>query len=379
MDAEASRIKVFGSIGAIEAQAWDALAGGQPFLRHAFLHALEASGCACEATGWQPMHLTLWQGARLSGAMPLYLKSHSMGEFVFDWAWAEAHQRAGLVYYPKLLGAVPFSPVTGARLLAADAEGATKLARAALGLAGELGVSSLHCLFPDAPSERALAGTGMMRRAGVQFHWRNPGYANFEDYLATLTRDKRKKMRQDRRRVLDAGVTLVRKSGADITEDDWRFFFRCYQHTYHERGREPYLNPGFFLRLGSVMADHCLLVIAERHGRRIAAALDLFDATTMWGRYWGSLEYVPGLHFEACYHQGQEFCIERGIALFEGGAQGEHKHARGFEAVETCSYHALADARLSGRVADFLAREARGVAAYVDEMEAHSAYAPRQP
>jgi predicted N-acyltransferase len=306
--------------------------------------------------------------------MPLYLKHHSMGEFVFDWAWAEAHQRAGLAYYPKLLVAIPFSPVTGPRLLSGDDAVARQLVQAARDLAGELGLSSLHYLFPDAGSERALAGAGLMRRAGVQFHWRNPGYASFEDYLATLTRDKRKKMRQDRRRVRDAGVSIACKSGADIAEADWRFFYRCYQHTYRERGREPYLNADFFLRLGEAMPEHCLLVIAEREGRPIAAALDLFNADTMWGRYWGALEYVPGLHFEVCYHQGQEFCIARGIRLFEGGAQGEHKHARGFEATPTCSYHWLADARLSRLVADFVAREARGVAAYVDEMDEHSAY-----
>ena len=367
-----SEVRVVEDLADIPAAAWNALAGANPFLRHEFLSALHETGCASERTGWAPRFLTLDEGGRLTGALPLYLKSHSYGEYVFDWAWADAYERSGLDYYPKLLSAVPFSPVTGPRLLAADAAARRRLIEAAIELAR--GVSSLHVLFPPGDEARELESAGLMLRRGVQFHWSNPGYRDFDDFLATLTHDKRKKIRQERRRVREAGVSLVRKVGAEITRDDWRFFTRCYALTYRAHRSSPYLNLAFFTRLGETMPEHVLLVIAERDGRPIASALDVFTPEALYGRYWGAVEHVPALHFEACYYQALEFCIERGIAAFEGGAQGEHKLARGFLPQETWSAHWLRHPQFADAVERFLAREAAGVERYIDELREHSPF-----
>jgi len=366
--------RILDSLSAVSPAQWDALAGTQPFLRHAFLAALADSGSACPESGWHPRHLTLWQGDVLVGAMPLYLKDHSYGEFVFDWAWAEAYQRHGIAYYPKLLAMVPFTPVEGSRLLARDEECRKRLLQSALDIAKDSGLSSLHILFPTACEAEAMAAAGMMVRRAVQFHWNNPGYRDFEDYLAALTRDKRKKIRQERRRVADAGVSLKRLSGDAISEGDWAFFYRCYQLTYQVRGRQPYLNLDFFRRLGNAMPDNILLVIAELDGVPIAAALNLFDDERLFGRYWGCEKEVPCLHFEACYYQAIEFCIARGIKIFEGGAQGEHKLARGFLPVETLSAHWLAHPEFAQAVERFLARETLGVAQYVEELGEHNPF-----
>jgi predicted N-acyltransferase len=304
--------------------------------------------------------------------LALYLKSHSYGEYVFDWAWADAYQRHGLAYYPKLLAAIPFSPVSGARLLAAtDAERAALL-RAALALGQN--ASSLHILFPQ-PAEAALTQTaGMLLRSGVQFHWTNPGYASFDDFLAQLSRDKRKKIKQERRKVADAGVRFRRLRGTGIKAADWAFFARCYQRTYREHRSTPYLNLEFFQRLGQTMPEHVLLIVAEREGRPIASALNLYSQETLYGRYWGALEYLPCLHFETCYYQALEFCIEQRITLFEGGAQGEHKLARGFLPMKTLSAHWLAHPEFADAVGRFLEREHRGIEQYVDELNEHSPY-----
>ena len=374
----AMETRILDSLDDVPAARWDALAAVngtvQPFLRHAFLQALAESGCASPQTGWHPRHLTLWDGDVLAGAMPLYLKDHSYGEFVFDWAWAEAYQRHGIRYYPKLLAMVPFTPVPGQRLLARDEASRALLLAGALDFARQSGVSSLHILFPTPVEAEAMADAGMMVRRAVQFHWSNPGYRDFEDYLAALTRDKRKKIRQERRRVVDAGVSLKRLSGEEITEADWAFFHRCYQLTYQVRGRQPYLNLDFFLRLGQAMPENILLVIAEQDGVPIAAALNLFDSERLYGRYWGCEKEVPCLHFEVCYYQAIEFCIERGIKVFEGGAQGEHKLARGFLPVATLSAHWLAHPEFAQAVERFLARETQGVAQYVEELGEHNPF-----
>jgi predicted N-acyltransferase len=351
------------------AAAWDALAGTQPFLRHAFLHALEQSRCVGAESGWQPHHLGLWRGARLMAAMPLYLKSHSYGEYVFDWRWAEAFGQAGGRYYPKLLCAIPFTPVPGPRLLAASEEDRKQLIEAALGFAAEAGLSSFHCLFPDADSDRSFARTGLMPRQGYQFHWPNPGYEHFEQFLATLAHDKRKKIRQERRKVFDAGLRFETRTGNDIREGDWAFFHQCYVHTYRLHRSTPYLNLDFFLRLGEALPGHCMMALGHRGGRPLCAALDLYDEERLYGRYWGALEYLPGLHFETCYYQGMEFCIGKKLKVFEGGAQGEHKLARGFLPVLTRSWHWLADDRFGQAVNDFLRREGRAVDEYVSELE----------
>lgn len=372
--------RIIDSLAAVPPELWDSLAATQaalspqPFLRHAFLQALTESGCACPQTGWHPRHLTLWQDQTLVGAMPLYAKDHSYGEFVFDWSWAEAYQRHGLPYYPKLLANVPFTPVQGSRLLARDEASRKQLLQSALAYARESGMSSLHILFPTPDEAALMKEAGMMIRKGVQFHWRNTGFNDFEEYLAALTRDKRKKIRQERRRVADAGVSLSRLTGAAIEDAHWSFFHRCYQLTYEIRGRQPYLNQDFFRRIGAAMPDNILLVIATRGGAPIAAALNLYGGERLYGRYWGSVEEVPCLHFEACYYQAIEFCIERGIAVFEGGAQGEHKMARGLMPVETLSAHWLAHPEFASAVGRFLAQEEAGIGHYVDELSEHNPF-----
>ena len=361
-------LRIIDSLSQVDAARWDELAGGNPTLRHAFLDALHATGCASARTGWRPQYLTLWDGTRLEGAVPLYEKAHSFGEYVFDWAWAEAYERHGIAYYPKLLCAVPFTPATGPRILARSAPVRAKLARALLDLAHASAVSSLHVLFPAQADADALRGLGLLERTGVQFHWRNAGYGSFDDFLAALSHDKRKKVRQERKRVAASGVKLRRVTGREAGGADWDFFSACYRRTYREHHSTPYLNRAFFGELGNRMADEVLLVIAERDGRPIASALDLFGAGVLYGRYWGAMEHVPGLHFEACYYQAIEFCIERGIGLFEGGAQGEHKHARGFLPEATRSFHWLAHPAFNRAVDDYLGREGAQISAYLDEL-----------
>lgn len=368
------QIRFVSNIAELPAGLWDALAGDNPFLRHAFLDALQQSGCASPATGWDARFVTAWDGDHLIGAMPLYFKSHSWGEFVFDWAWAEAYQRNGLRYYPKLVASVPFTPVTGPRLLADGAEVRAALIDAALELARETEVSSLHLLFPDEAQAREMEGRGMMLRRGMQLHWRNAGYSTFADYLAELRRDKRKKIQQERRKVEEAGIRFERLTGDRITAQHWRHFNRCYVRTHEQFNSPIALNLDFFLRIGETMPDNILLVVALRDGEPIASALNFFNRDALYGRSWGTLEYHSGLHFETCYYQAIEFCIERSIALFEGGAQGEHKLARGFLPETTWSAHWLADPRFSRAVEDFLGREAGGMVSYVDELNEHTPF-----
>jgi uncharacterized protein len=372
MNEDTPRIEVRDTLAGISPAAWNALAGGHPFLRHEFLHALHETRCADAASGWAPCHLTLWRADALVGAMPLYRKSHSYGEYVFDWAWADAYHRHGIDYYPKLLSAVPFSPVTGPRLLARDGATRSLLVRAALQLATS--ASSLHVLFPPEAEAEELSVHGMMLRPSVQFHWENRGYAGFEQFLADLASAKRKKIRQERRRVSEAGVTFRRLVGSEIGEEHWAFFTRCYNRTYRTHRSTPYLNIEFFRRLGTAMPQHVLLVLAEQHGKPIASALNLFSDTTLWGRYWGCVAEMPMLHFETCYYQALEFCIERGVRVFEGGAQGEHKLARGFLPVQTWSAHWLKHPGFADAVEKFLEREASGVERYVNELNDHSPF-----
>ncbi|HKW37644.1 MAG TPA: GNAT family N-acetyltransferase [Burkholderiales bacterium] len=360
------------SLRGIEPGAWNALSSGHPFLRHEFLHALHETGCACDGTGWAPRYITLWQGGSLVGAMPLYAKNHSYGEYVFDWAWADAYHRSGLAYYPKLLAAVPFSPVTGPRLLARDVASRALLIRAALDLARNL--SSLHVLFPGEGEAREMESAGMMLRRAVQFHWENRGYASFDQFLADLASSKRKKIRQERRRVRETGARLRRLAGSEIREEHWRFFTRCYGSTYRAHHSTPYLTLDFFRRLGEFLPEHVLMVLVEFEGRPIASALNIFSPDVLYGRYWGSVAHVPLLHFEACYYQALEFCIERGIRTFEGGAQGEHKLARGFMPTRTWSAHWLRHPEFSDAVEKFLARESRGIERYVDELNERSPF-----
>lgn len=369
-----TRIEVTDSLAGVDSQDWNRLAGDDPFLRHEFLCALHETGCASTETGWTPRYLLLKDRGRLAGAMPLYLKTHSYGEYVFDWAWADAYYRHGLHYYPKLLSAVPFTPVTGQRALARSRQDVLRLVAAALELARQLGVSSFHCLFPTREQAQWMEESGMMLRRAVQFHWFNRGYTDFEQFLAGMTHDKRKKVRQDRRKVREAGIDFRWVEGAGIGAEDWAFFFRCYRQTYREHRSTPYLNLEFFQRIGRTMPENLLLVIAQRNGRPIAASLNVHNGQRMYGRYWGALEHHPCLHFETCYYQTIEYCIARGIAAFEGGARGEHKLARGLAPVETLSAHWLAHPQFARAIRDYLARETEDVEHYVDELNERSPF-----
>lgn len=367
-------IRVLESLSSIDPAEWNRLAGDNPFLRHEFLHALHETGCACENTGWAPRYLAAFEGRRLAGTMPLYLKMHSRGEYVFDWAWADAYERHGLEYYPKLLAAVPFTPVSGQRILAGSNAVFDELADCALAAARESRVSSLHCLFPPREQAERIAARGMMLRHGVQFHWQSSGESCFDDFLARMNHTKRKKIKQERRKVRETGISFRWIDGPDIADDDWVFFTRCYNQTYREHHSRPYLNLDFFRSIGRSMPENLLLIIAERDGRRIAASFNMHNGHRLFGRYWGCVEHHPVLHFETCYYQVIEYCIARGINVFEGGAQGEHKMARGLMPVETCSVHWLAHSQFAAAVEQFLAREARGVANYIDELHEHSPF-----
>jgi predicted N-acyltransferase len=375
------RMRLVESLAAVPAHAWNAVAAGsvgaapQPFLRHEFLSALETSGCVGRGTGWLPRHLLLEDASGgIRAACPLYLKSHSYGEYVFDWAWADAWQRHGRHYYPKLLCAVPFTPVTGPRLLAVDPAAKAALAGTLLGLAADSGLSSMHVLFPPADDAALLLELGAMERRGVQYHWHNRGWPDFDAFLADLSQPKRKKIRAERRKVAQAGLQIDRLAGREIRAADWAFFERCYANTYAEHGATPYLNLEFFERIGAALPEHLVLVIARDGRTPVAASLLVTDSQRVYGRYWGAIAQVPCLHFELCYYQAIELAIERGLAVIEGGAQGEHKMARGFEPVATRSMHWLAEPAFADAVERFLAREGGMMTAWLDELGEHSAY-----
>lgn len=374
------RLQIHDDPGRIDAAAWDALLAASPaptpFLRHAFLAALHASGSACAATGWQPVFMTLADendaGVLRAGAA-LYLKSHSYGEYVFDWAWADAWERAGQRYYPKLLGAVPFTPVPGSRLLARDAEARAALLVAIEAFAREQGLSSAHLLFLDEADRAAATTQGWLLREGVQFHWTNrqpEPYADFADFLAHLSRDKRKKIAQERRYVREAGITFDVRRGTEITEADWDFFARCYDNTYREHRSTPYLSRAFWTEMARAMPEHWLMFVARRGPERVAASLIAIDTERQvaYGRYWGCTEPVAHLHFAACYHEPLDWCVRERFLRFEGGAQGEHKMARGLLPVTTTSAHWLRHPGFADAVARFLERETAGVEAYVGEL-----------
>jgi uncharacterized protein len=371
--------RVFASPQAVDAGAWNALLDNEPdpspFMRHEYLSALHESGSAREATGWQAQFVTLWRGDVLHAACPMYLKSHSYGEYVFDWAWANAYAQHGLDYYPKALVAVPFTPVPGARLLARDPASRAALVKALIEHTREEQLSSLHLLFAQPRDIDACHTAGLMLRHTVQFHWTNQDaqgqpFDDFEHFLASLQQEKRKKIRQERRKVADAGVRFRWSRGADISEADWDFFYRCYERTYLEHGNAPYLSRDFFRRMATTMPQHWLLFIAEREGRPMACSLIGIDDHTRvaYGRYWGALERVDCLHFEACYYQPLAWCMSHGFVRFEGGAQGEHKMARALLPVKTTSAHWLAHPAFADAVERFLEREGQGIGEYLDHL-----------
>lgn len=373
-------LRVHESPDELPRDAWNRLLAASPrptpFMRHEYLQALHDSGSAVTKTGWQPQFISLWQDDELLAACPAYLKTHSYGEYVFDWAWAEAYHRHGLSYYPKLLVAVPFTPVPGSRLLAVNDEARTLLAQALRALAKEAEASSLHVLFGDEADQAALALAGCSARAGVQFHWTAEGDADFAAFLARLQRDKRKKIQQEQRRVREAGVVFEARAGAEITAEDWDLFYRCYQQTYREHHSKPYLSRDFFARMASDMPQHWLMFTARRGGERVATSLIALDPEhrSAFGRYWGAVEHIPNLHFDACYYQPLAWCMDNGYQRFEGGAQGEHKMARGLMPTPTASSHWLAHPSFADAVNDFLAREGEAMSGYLDELNDHGPF-----
>ncbi|MDP3228302.1 MAG: GNAT family N-acetyltransferase [Acidovorax sp.] len=441
--AEAAIIaRVIGSALDVDATAWNALLAAQshptPFMRHEYLAALEESDSATPRTGWAPRFMTLWDGqdqdAVLIAACPLYLKNHSYGEYVFDWAWASAYEQHGVPYYPKAVIAVPFTPVPGTRLMARDEAARALLVQAVCQWCEDENVSSVHILFASDDDVLTSAQQDLMLRHTVQFHWKNvaptlpaargslppegaltalgrPGggeneaptlaassaaqlpeesspvggglgqpFKDFDHFLASLAQDKRKKIRQERRRVADAGVTFRWSRGADISAADWDFFYRCYERTYLEHGNPPYLTRDFFARMAAHMPEAWLLFVGERDGQPIASSLIAISALpssasgqkdqnfVAYGRYWGALERVDCLHFEACYYQPLQWCIEHGVQRFEGGAQGEHKMARALLPVQATSAHWLAHPAFAEAVERFLQREGSGVTAYLESL-----------
>lgn len=353
---------------------WDALAGGNPFVTHRFLSLMEATGCAEPKTGWHPQFLLLYRSDVLVGAVPSYLKTHSRGEFVFDHSWAQAFEQHGLVYYPKLLVASPFTPVQGPRLLAKDEAAHVVLAQSVARLCVAAETSSAHVLFVEERDRAALVAAGFMVREGVQFHWRNERYASTDDFLARLSHDKRKKIKQDSRYVTEAGITYEWLEGETLTDEHLEFFYRCYANTYRDHWSTPYLSLEFFKRAHSEKALHLVLMLASRDGKAVACALNVRGEGTLYGRYWGTTEFVKGLHFESCYMQSIAYCISHSVAKFEGGAQGEHKMSRGLMPTKTYSAHWVANRRFAAAIEDFLDRETAAVEGYIEELERASPF-----
>jgi predicted N-acyltransferase len=352
------------SLARIPAAQWDSIADTDyPFLRHAFLYGLEKTACTTAETGWQPCHLLLRRGSELVALMPLYLKSHSYGEYVFDWSWADAWRQNGLAYYPKLLTAIPFTPATGPRLCIAEGMDEDQCLHAAIAavktLATKKKISSWHLLFPESAISEKLLAAGLHRRAATQFHWFNDGYRSFDEFLAIFSSRKRKSLNRERRRVAEQGITLRTLTGADIGQQEWEQFYEFYQMTYAKRsGHGGYLSRAFFVDTAASMGEQVVMVLAYIDSRAVAGALYFRSSDTLYGRYWGCEREYDCLHFEACYYQGIEYCIAHDLKRFDPGAQGEHKIQRGFRPITTWSNHWIADPRLSAAVGDFTQREA---------------------
>ena len=370
------RLQIHASIDEISAADWNRLAGANPFVHHEFLAALEHSGCVDTLTGWTPQHLTCSDASgRLTGALPLYLKSHSYGEYVFDWAWAEAWQRAGLTYYPKLVSAVPFSPVSGPRLLleptATKGITAAALISKAHALATTHAASSIHCLFPPADEVQYWESQHYMLRKDCQFHWHNRDYRSFDDYLAALSAENRKKIKRERRRVTEAGIIHRIYDGDDLDERWLDVLHRFYAATYAKRARPAYLNRAFFTETAARMPGALLVAFALLADEPVACAIFFKDTDTLYGRHWGCEREFHSLHFETCYYQGIDYCIREGLKHFNPGTQGEHKLARGFEPTATCSLHWIAEPTFRKPIADFLQQETRMVDGYIHEAALH--------
>ena len=369
-------VRALERIDEVEARSWNALAGAeQPFLRYEFLSALEHQRCVGGDTGWQPRHLIVQDSSgRLVGAMPVYLKQHSWGEFVFDWSWAEAYREHGLSYYPKLVCAVPFTPVSGTRLLtAADVDRTavmTLLLSAARQLAEDHGCSSLHLLFPRSDELDLASSLGWMPRSDCRFLWHNYQYESFDEFLGTMTAAKRKKVKRERQRVTEAGIRFESRKGGEVDAALWQTIYELYASTFLKRGQVPYCTRGFFEELARALPEHLLLILAMLDGRTVAVALFLEDRQSLYGRYWGCDGAYHSLHFETCYYQGIERCIRNGLVRFDPGAQGEHKLARGFEPTLSSSAHYIREPRFAAAIGRYLERERAAIAAYVADATA---------
>ena len=372
-------VKVNDAIDEIAADEWNSLVDSDcPFLRHEFLLAAEHSGSVSPETGWIPRHLTCYDDSnKLRAALVLYEKNHSWGEFVFDWAWANAYEQAGYDYYPKLVSAVPFTPAPGKRLLLrdpADTEAASALLGAAIKLAEETDCSSVHILFPDADDLPSLQEAGLHVRKDCQFHWHNRGYKQFDDFLATFSSAKRKKTRRDRRRVAEAGISFRRLKGHDLDDETWKLVYRLISVTFMRRGSLPYFNLDFFTQISRTLPENILVILAEKDGQAIAASLFFESDDVLYGRYWGSNAHYDALHFEACYYQGIEYCIDTGKQVFEPGTQGEHKISRGFVPTPTWSAHWLKQPEFYSAIGNYLSEERRHIERYMEAVDAHSPY-----
>ena len=379
-----SAVRRLHSMAEVTPADWNRLNGsGFPFLRHEFLLALEQTGCVGGRSGWQPQNLLVEREGQPVGAMPLYLKQHSMGEFVFDFAWAEAYQRAGRRYYPKLVGAVPFTPVAGPRLLVADtadpAPITARLLHAACQQVDQAGLSSLHVLFPDEAGRRALSAAGLLLRKACQFRWHNAGYASFDDYLGAMSAAKRKKIRRERKRIAEQGIEVATLQGPALDPERWNEIYPLYASTFALRGREPYMTQAFFEQITRTMPEQLAVSLAHRQGRLIAAAILFTDGDTLYGRHWGADADYHSLHFELCYYQGIDYCIAHGLRAFDPGTQGEHKLARGFLPHYSWSAHYLAEPAFARAVADFLQREQPLVEYYAQQMTAHGPFRDQRP
>jgi len=381
------KISIIGSLEEVSAQEWNALAGDDyPFTRHEFLVALERHNCVGEKYGWIPQHILIreanQQSAQLVGAVPMYLKDNSYGEFVFDWAWAEAYTRSGIEYYPKLVVAIPYTPATGPRMLVntdpAYAENKSEieslLIRTAIQHAKENDISSLHWLFPDNKATQQLELHGLLRRIDCQFQWENNAYTDFDDFLATFNSQKRKKVKRERRQVSEADVQIEIFKGADISDKLWEHFHYFYQIPFYLKSGTPTLSLDFFKEIGKTMPDNVVLMMASHAGRYVAAAFNFCGKDTLYGRHWGSDQTFHSLHFELCYYRGIDFCIKHGLSRFEPGAQGEHKISRGFLPTPTYSAHWLSHPQFRSAIEDFLGRETSAVQHYIGSLKAHSPY-----
>jgi len=365
-------IKQITAINQVDNEAWNNLVGdGYPFMRHEFLLALEQSGCVSGQTGWQPRHVLVTENNELLAGMPLYLKTHSRGEYVFDNQWAYAYEQNGGSYYPKWLTAIPFTPCQGLRIAIkdqADQQQITSFLVDFIKIQSEQdSISSWHCLFPVNEQLESLRALGLAIREGVQFQWLNKGYQTFDDFLSTFNSSKRKMLKRERRKVSEQGIELIQLSGREVSEHQWQVFYDFYQMTYLKHGMRPYLNLDFFMACADTMAEQLLLVFALKDGMYVGSALSFVGSDTLYGRYWGCLEEYNVLHFEACYYQGLDYCIEHGLKRFDSGAQGEHKIARGFEPVTTFSAHWFQDERFVKAIAQFLVKEKNAVTFYKED------------